>query len=269
MFSALKQLYLATTHWAEQLVDEADGVDDPTRQKARFYLKQINNALSPTNFVLTNPEVLKITAATNAENLVKGMRMLADDVAAGKGVLLPRQSDMAAFKLGKNLATTPGKVVFQNDLCQLIQYAQTAESVWKRPLLVVPPWINKFYVLDLTPEKSLIHWLVDQGHTVFVDLLGQSRRAPRREGLRALHDRGHPRRRSTRSRRRRASARSTPSAIASAARCSRSRSPIWPPAAKKIASHRRRSSPRRSISSSPATSRSSPMPTTSRASRRR
>ncbi len=167
MFSALKQLYLATTHWAEQLVDEAE-VDESTQQKARFYLKQINNALSPTNFVLTNPEVLKITAATNAENLVKGMRMLADDVSAGKGLLLPRQSDITAFKLGENLATTPGKVVFQNELIQLIQYTQTAESVWKRPLLIVPPWINKFYVLDLTPEKSLIHWLVEQGHTVFV-----------------------------------------------------------------------------------------------------
>jgi polyhydroxyalkanoate synthase len=168
MFSALKQLYLATTHWAEELVEEADGVDEPTRRKARFYLKQINNALSPTNFVLTNPEVLKITAATNAENLAKGMRMLADDVAAGKGLLLPRQSDMKAFKLGENLATTPGKVIYQNDLCQLIQYAQTAESVWKRPLLIIPPWINKYYILDLTPEKSLIRWLIEQGHTVFV-----------------------------------------------------------------------------------------------------
>jgi polyhydroxyalkanoate synthase len=168
MFSALKQLYLATTHWAEQLVDEAETVDEGTRQKARFYLKQINNALSPTNFVLTNPEVLKITAASNAENLVKGMRMLADDVSAGKGLLLPRQSDMTAFQLGKNLATTPGKVIFENELCQIIQYAQTAGSVWKRPLLIVPPWINKYYVLDLTPEKSLIRWLVEQGHTVFV-----------------------------------------------------------------------------------------------------
>jgi poly[(R)-3-hydroxyalkanoate] polymerase subunit PhaC len=168
MFSALKQLYLATTNWAEELVNEAGGVDPETRQKAHFYLMQINNALSPTNFLLTNPEVLKITAETNAENLVKGMRMLADDVAAGKGLLLPRQSDVKAFKLGKNLATTPGKVVFQNALCQVIQYKQTTETVWKRPLLIVPPWINKFYVLDLTPEKSMIRWLVEQGHTVFV-----------------------------------------------------------------------------------------------------
>ncbi len=168
MFTALKQLYLATSKWAEDLVDDAHGIDAATRQKAHFYLRQINNALSPTNFVLTNPEVLKITAATNAENLVKGMRMLADDAEAGRGVLQPRQSDTAAFNLGKNLATTPGKVVFQNELCQVIQYASATDTVLKVPLLIVPPWINKFYVLDLTPEKSLIRWLVDRGHTVFV-----------------------------------------------------------------------------------------------------
>jgi polyhydroxyalkanoate synthase len=168
MFSALKQLYIATTRWAEELVDEADGVDDLTRQKARFYLRQISNALSPTNFVLTNPEVLKITAASNAENLVRGMRMFAEDVESGRGVLLPRQSDTTSFKLGENIATTPGKVVFRNDICEILQYTQTSATVWKRPLLIVPPWINKFYVLDLAPEKSLIRWLVDKGHTVFV-----------------------------------------------------------------------------------------------------
>ncbi len=168
MFSALKQLYLATTHWAEQLVDEAEGVDETTRHKAHFYLRQINNALSPTNFVLTNPEVLKITAASNAENLVRGMRMLAEDVESGRGVLLPRQSDTTAFKLGENLATTPGKVIFRNAVCEVLQYAQTTDTILKRPLLIIPPWINKFYVLDLVPEKSLIRWLVDKGHTVFV-----------------------------------------------------------------------------------------------------
>ena len=123
---------------------------------------------SPSNFLLTNPEVLKETAATNAENLARGMRMLAEDAESGKGLLRPRQTDMAAFKLGKDLATTPGKVVFQNDLCQVIQYAQATDTVFKRPLLIVPPWINKFYVLDLVPEKSLIRWLVEKGHTVFV-----------------------------------------------------------------------------------------------------
>jgi polyhydroxyalkanoate synthase len=168
MFSALKQLYLATTRWAEDLVDRAEGVDDMTRHKARFYLRQINNALSPTNFVLTNPEVLKLTAETSGENLFKGMRMLADDVESGKGVLTPRQTDVTAFELGRNLATTPGKVIFRDAVCEVIQYAQTTDTVFKRPLLIVPPWINKFYVLDLTSEKSLIRWLVDQGHTVFV-----------------------------------------------------------------------------------------------------
>jgi polyhydroxyalkanoate synthase len=168
MFSALKQLYLATTRWAEELVEQAEGVDEQTRQRARFYLSQINNALSPSNFLFTNPEVLKATAASSGENLAKGMRMLAEDMEAGKSVLLPRQTDANAFKLGENLALTPGKVVFQNDLCQIIQYDQTTPTVRKRPLLIVPPWINKFYVLDLTPEKSLIRWLVGQGHTVFV-----------------------------------------------------------------------------------------------------
>jgi polyhydroxyalkanoate synthase len=167
MFSALKQLYLATTRWADELVDQAD-VDEPTRQKARFYLRQINNALSPSNFLLTNPELLKTTAATSGENLAKGMKMLAEDLEAGKSVLLPRQTDPDAFKLGRDLAVTPGKVVYQNDICQLIQYEQTTPTVRKRPLLIVPPWINKYYVLDLTPERSLIRWLVDKGHTVFV-----------------------------------------------------------------------------------------------------
>jgi polyhydroxyalkanoate synthase len=168
IFSALKQLYLATTAWAEELVEQADGVDAPTRQKARFYLKQINNALSPTNFLLTNPEVLKETAATSGENLAKGMQMLAEDIGSGRGLLRPRQTDTAAFKLGENIATSPGKVVSQNAVCQVIQYAQKADTVLKRPLLIVPPWINKFYVLDLAPEKSLIRWLTEKGHTVFV-----------------------------------------------------------------------------------------------------
>lgn len=167
IFSALKEFYLATTEWSESLVQEAE-VDDRTRQKARFYVQQINNALAPTNFLITNPEVLKETAASNAENLVKGMAMLAEDIEAGKGKLKLRQSDPSNFKIGENIATTPGKVVLQNDIMQLIQYSQTTDAVLKRPLLIVPPWINKFYILDLTPEKSLIRWLVDKGHTVFV-----------------------------------------------------------------------------------------------------
>jgi polyhydroxyalkanoate synthase len=168
VFSALLQVYLATAGWAEELIEQADGVDERTRHKAGFYLKQINNALSPANFVLTNPEVLKLTAETNAENLRKGMAMLAEDIAEGRSVLRPRHTDQTAFKLGENIAATPGKVVFQNDICQVLQYDQASATVLKRPLLIVPPWINKFYVLDLAPEKSLIRWLLKKGHTVFV-----------------------------------------------------------------------------------------------------
>ena len=130
-------------------------------------MRQIANAISPSNFVLTNPELLRETLTSNAENLVRGMHMLAEDIEAGGGDLQIRQSDAAMFEVGRNLATTPGKVIFQNDIMQLIQYAPSTATVLKRPLLIVPPWINKFYVLDLTPEKSFIKWCVDQGITVF------------------------------------------------------------------------------------------------------
>jgi polyhydroxyalkanoate synthase len=130
-------------------------------------MRQIANALSPSNFVLTNPELLRETLTSNAENLVRGMHMLADDIAAGGGDLKIRQSDSSMFEVGRNLAVTPGKVIFQNEIMQLIQYAPSTEKVLQKPLLIVPPWINKYYVLDLTPEKSFIKWCVDQGITVF------------------------------------------------------------------------------------------------------
>jgi polyhydroxyalkanoate synthase len=167
-FDFLKQAYLLTAGWADKLVKEADGVDPLTRQRAEFYIKQIVNAAAPTNFVLTNPALLRETMESKAENLVSGMKMLTEDIQAGKGNLKIRQSDSAGFEVGRNLATTPGKVVFQNELMQLIQYAPSTEKVVATPLLIVPPWINKFYVLDLTPEKSFIKWCVDQGLTVFV-----------------------------------------------------------------------------------------------------
>ncbi|MHA1553848.1 MAG: PHA/PHB synthase family protein [Alphaproteobacteria bacterium] len=168
LFNFLKQAYLITSRWAETLVEQADGLDEHTRHKAAFYVRQIASALSPTNFVLTNPELLRETLNTDAENLVRGMEMLAQDIKAGKGKLKIRQSETAPFKLGSNLATTPGKVVHQNDLCQLIQYEPATKTVSKRPLLMLPPWINKFYILDLNPQKSFVKWCVDQGHTVFV-----------------------------------------------------------------------------------------------------
>ena len=167
-FDFVLQLYLLTTQWAQELVKNADGVDPHTRKKAEFYVQQITNAIAPSNFVFTNPEVLRETLASNGDNLVRGMKMLAEDIEAGHGTLRIRQSDPSNLVVGVNMATTPGKVIFQNELMQLIQYTPTTETVLRTPLLIVPPWINKFYILDLKPEKSYIKWCVDQGITVFV-----------------------------------------------------------------------------------------------------
>jgi polyhydroxyalkanoate synthase len=166
-FDFLKQAYLLTVKWADHLVKDAEGVDPHIQQKAEFYMRQIANAIAPSNFVLTNPELLRETLASNAKNLARGMHMLAEDIQAGGGDLRIRQTDPTMFEVGRNLAITPGKVVFQNDLMQLIQYAPATETVLARPVLIVPPWINKYYVLDLTPEKSFIKWCVDHGLTVF------------------------------------------------------------------------------------------------------
>ena len=166
-FDFLKQFYLVTTGLAEKFVTEAE-LDDHLKHKASFYAKQIANALSPSNFVVTNPELLRETISSNAENLVRGMKMFAEDVERGGGDLRIRQSDDSQFAVGRNLAMTPGKVVYENDLMQLIQYEPTTKTVGKVPLVIVPPWINKFYILDLTQEKSFIKWAVDQGLTVFV-----------------------------------------------------------------------------------------------------
>lgn len=167
-FDFLRQVYLVTSDWAEKLVREARDLDPHTRHKAEFYVRQITAALSPTNFVVTNPVLYKETVARNGANLVEGMKKLAEDIKAGHGDLRIRQTDMAKFKVGENMAVTPGKVVAENDICQIIQYEATTDEVLKRPLLIVPPWINKFYVLDLNPQKSFIKWSVEQGHTVFV-----------------------------------------------------------------------------------------------------
>ncbi len=167
-FDFMMQAYLLTVQWAHDLVRNAEGLDPHTRKKAEFYVQQITNALSPSNFVLTNPEVLRETVASSGTNLVRGMTMLAEDIEAGRGTLRIRQSDPANLEVGVNMATTPGKVIYQNDLMQLIQYEPTTENVLRTPLLIVPPWINKFYILDLKPEKSFIKWCVDQGLTVFV-----------------------------------------------------------------------------------------------------
>src|SRR6202171_1842237 len=167
-FDFVMQLYLLTTQWAQDLVHNAEGLDAHTRQKAEFYVQQITNALAPSNFVLTNPEVLRETLASSGDNLVRGMKMLAEDIEAGHGSLRVWQADPSNLVVGVNMATTPGKVIYQNELMQLIQYSPSTENVLRTPLLIVPPWINKFYILDLKPEKSFIKWCVDQGITVFV-----------------------------------------------------------------------------------------------------
>ena len=159
---------MLTTRWADDLVKHADELAPHDREKAQFYLRQVTAALSPSNFLATNPELLRTTLAESGENLVRGLKMLAEDIDAGGGELRIRQSDARTFKLGVNMAATPGKVVFRNALMELIQYAPTTPHVFKRPLLIVPPWINKFYILDLNPEKSFIRWAVAQGLTVFV-----------------------------------------------------------------------------------------------------
>lgn len=167
-FDFLRQVYLITADWAEKIVAETEGLDEHTKHKAGFYVKQITAALSPSNFVATNPQLYRETVATSGENLVRGMQMLAEDIVAGGGDLKLRQTDMTKFAVGRDMALTPGKVIAQNEICQIIQYEPATETVLKRPLLICPPWINKFYILDLNPEKSFIKWCVDQGQTVFV-----------------------------------------------------------------------------------------------------
>jgi polyhydroxyalkanoate synthase subunit PhaC len=167
-FDFWKQAYLITTRWFEQVLDETAGLDERTRQRAEFYLKQLASAVSPSNFPMTNPVVLRETLASNGRNLLHGMANFMHDLEKSNDVLSISQTDVEAFEVGRNIATTPGKVIFQNDLVQLIQYAPSTESVQVTPLLIVPPWINKFYILDLGPQKSFIRYMVAKGFTVFV-----------------------------------------------------------------------------------------------------
>ena len=167
-FDFWKQAYLVTSRWLEDMLDKTEGLDERTRHRAEFYLKQIVSALSPSNFPLTNPVVLRETFASSGENLVQGMTNLVHDLERSGDLLNISQTDVQAFEVGRNVATAPGKVVFQNDIIQLIQYAPTTDEVCERPLLIVPPWINKFYILDLGPQKSFIRFAVSKGFTVFV-----------------------------------------------------------------------------------------------------
>lgn len=168
VFSMLRQSYLATSTWLNDLVGSAVGLSDEERRSAAFAVKQLTDALSPANFLLTNPVALRTAWETQGQSLVRGMENLAGDIARGGGRLAISQTDFSQFEIGANIATAPGKVVFQNEILQLIQYAPAGELAHEIPLLIFPPWINKFYILDLRPENSMIRWLTARGFTVFV-----------------------------------------------------------------------------------------------------
>lgn len=168
VFDFLKQSYLLSARWLQNTVGEVEGMDEHTSRKIDFYTRQFIDAMSPSNFLMTNPEVLKATIDSNGENLVKGLSNLLEDLERGKGNLRISMTDHDAFEVGRNLATTPGKVVYENDLMQLIQYEPSTEKVYETPLLVIPAWINKYYILDLQPENSVVKYFVDRGYTVFI-----------------------------------------------------------------------------------------------------
>ncbi len=168
LFDYIKHAYLFTSDWLQQQVAGADGLSDAERKKLEFYTRNYVEAMHPANFFALNPEVLEATAAQNGENLVRGLKMMLEDVERGDGKLLIRQTDMDAFEVGRDMAITPGKVIWQNNVMQLIQYAPSTEKVYAKPLLFVPPWINKYYILDLNQKKSLMKYLVGQGYTVFI-----------------------------------------------------------------------------------------------------
>ena len=167
VFDFIKQSYLLTANAMQDMVGKLNGLDEKERGRVAFYTRQFADAFAPTNFPLTNPDVLKATLASNGDNLVKGLDNLLADIERGQGELSIRQS-ADGFTIGENIATAPGKVVFRNEVMELLQYAPTTDQVYERPLLIFPPWINKFYIIDLRPENSFVRWLVGQGYTVFL-----------------------------------------------------------------------------------------------------
>ncbi len=169
LYDYVKQSYLIAAKHLHQTLGNVEGLDEKTAKKVDFYTRQYIDALSPSNFLLTNPEALRETVASGGQNLVKGLNHLLEDLTRGNGgELRVKMTDTEAFRLGENIAVTRGKVVFQNELIQLIQYDPFTEEVYARPLLIIPPWINKYYILDLRENNSFIRWAVEQGHTVFV-----------------------------------------------------------------------------------------------------
>ncbi len=168
LFDFVKQSYLITARQIQHAVANVDGLPEESQKKVAFFTRQYVDALAPSNFVLTNPQVLRETVSSGGQNLVKGLNNLLADIEKGEGQLRISMTDESAFQLGKNVATTPGKVVFQTGLMQLIQFSPTTREVYRRPLVIIPPWINKYYILDLRERNSFIKWATDQGHTVFV-----------------------------------------------------------------------------------------------------
>ena len=168
LFDYLKQSYLIAARHVQQAVAQVEGLAPESEKKVAFFTRQYMDALSPSNFLLTNPQVLRETVNSGGQNLVRGLNNLLADLEKGEGELRISMTDETAFKLGKNVATTPGKVVFQNDLMQLIQYEPRTKDAYKQPLVIIPPWINKYYILDLRESNSFIRFALEQGHTVFV-----------------------------------------------------------------------------------------------------
>jgi len=167
-FNFLKQQYMLNTEAIEGAIVDLEGLDEKEKKRVEYFSRQILDMFSPANFLGTNPDALQKAVDTDGESLVRGLENLVRDIEANDGDLLVTLADKNAFKVGENLATTPGKVIYRNRMMELIQYVPTTEKVHKTPLLIFPPWINKFYILDLKPKNSLIKWIVDQGYTLFV-----------------------------------------------------------------------------------------------------
>jgi polyhydroxyalkanoate synthase subunit PhaC len=167
-FSMMRETYLATAGFITDLVERTEGVDADTKRKAAFFIKQAVDAASPSNFLLTNPTILRATLEQSGQNLLRGLDNLGQDLKRGRGYLSISQADPDAFEVGVNIATSPGKVIFRNEIIEIIQYDPATDTVYEAPLLIFPPWINKFYIMDLQPKNSMIRWLVGQGHTVFL-----------------------------------------------------------------------------------------------------
>jgi polyhydroxyalkanoate synthase len=168
VFDVIKQSYLLQSNWLNDLVSSVEDIDPQTKRRAEFFMKMLTDAFSPSNFLISNPAALREAVETRGESLVRGMQNFAADLERGGGNLSISQADLSKFEVGVNVATAPGKVVFQNALLQVLQFAPTTETVHDIPLLIFPPWINKYYILDLRPENSMIRWLTGQGFTVFV-----------------------------------------------------------------------------------------------------